>query len=189
MTEAGDLKPMATEVTEADYSLMEVLVGDHHPEVKEVGGGIADEENAMLPGQENHMTLRVARRMKNRDPSPDRDVVPVLNKNVRLNRGDAARVCFNHLPKEERVEQSGSRGEGTGGSALRNQRCVPAVHEDTGRREPFEFSEVSGVVGVAVCDEDLAQIGSVSSQRVNGVQDRGCAPGKTGIDKGQAVSF
>lgn len=63
------------------------------------------------------------------------------------------------------------------------------MHEDPGGGEPFEFSEVSGVVGVAVRDEDSAQIGSLPPQRVNGVEDCRCAPGKTSIDKGQAVPF
>lgn len=101
MTEACNLKLMVTEVTEADYPLMEVLVGDHHPEVEKVRGCVADEENAVLPGQEDHMAFRVTWRVEDRDPSPHRNVVPMLEKNVRLDRGDAARLCLHHLPKEK----------------------------------------------------------------------------------------
>jgi len=156
--EACNLESVTAQVPEAHDPLLDVLVGEHQAEVEDVGGSVADEENATTSGEESQVALGVARRMQRRDPSPHRDLVTVFHQNVCVHRGDGSRLGPDDPPEEKGVEDARGGEEGAHGAALRHERSVPAVHEDSSRGQAFQFSEVPGVVGVAVGDEDLAEI-------------------------------
>ena len=133
MPEASNLEAISTKVAKAHDTLLKVLVGDHQSEVKEVGCCVADEEDAPAPGKEHQVTFSVARRVDDRDPSPHRNLLPVFNQNVCLHWGDGGWLGSDHTPKEERVEDARRGEQGTHGSALCHERCVPSVHKNSGR--------------------------------------------------------
>lgn len=189
MPEACNLESVTTQVAQAHDPLLDVLIGEHQAEVEDIGGSVADEEDAAASGQESQVALGVTGRMQCCDPSPHRDLVTVFHQNVCVHRGDGSRLGSDNAPKQEGVEDARRGEEGAHGAALRHERCIPAVHEDSSRGPAFQLSEVPGVVGVAVGHEDLAEIRRLCTERTNDLEDPACVPRETSVDQAQTVGF
>ncbi len=77
MPEARYLEIVATQVAQAHYALLEVLIREHEAEPEVVRRSIAHEHDPPFPGQKNDMALRMTRRMDHRDPPSHRDLIPI----------------------------------------------------------------------------------------------------------------
>ncbi len=135
------------------------------------------------------MALCVTRRMDNRDSTRHRDLIPTAYKYICLRRRYSGWFRRDDHAKQECVEGPWGGKEATHCPAFGDEHGVSSVHVDAGRGQILELGEATGVIGVAVRDKNVPDIGDGSPQGVYCLRDPDCAAGYASVHENQTVRF
>jgi len=123
----------------------------------------------MFSSQKNEMALGVTRRMDDRDSSRHWNLIPVPYQHVCLRRRHGGRLRRDDQSMEEAVEHPWGGKETTHCPTTGDKHRVSSVHKDAGRGQRLEIREATGVIRMAVGEEDVPDIGDISPQGVNSI--------------------